>query len=65
MCFPREMEVQSEVAFIAVEGIERILDQIVPVAQVGRASAVYIRTNCEVSDFDQGRAGGRHLESRR
>jgi len=62
MCFPREMEVQSEVAFIAVEGVERILDEVIPVTQIRCASAVQVRTNCEVSDFDQGRAGSRHLE---
>ena len=58
MCFSSEMEVQSEVAFIAVERVERELDEVVPVAQVGRASAVYVRTNCEVSDFDQCGSGG-------
>jgi len=40
VCFPREMEVQSEVAFVAVKGVECVLDEIIPVAQVRRASAV-------------------------
>ena len=31
MCFSSEMEVQSEVTFVAVERVERELDEVVPV----------------------------------
>ena len=40
ICFSSEMEVQSEVPFVAVERVERVLDEVIPVAQVRRASAV-------------------------